>query len=135
MAKPDPTLLAGIEGRIKTEVSIIGILLIISTAIPVCAWYGFLQQDADISIWFQRSGSLTVLFAAWAEYKLFKVHALTMPMSEGGETYQDAAHTGLLKSKYGTILNVINFVSISLISYRPQSGRFGEGPQRGPVVL
>jgi hypothetical protein len=36
-------------------------------------------------------------------------------MSEEGETYQDAAHTGLLKSKYGTMLNVINFVSVTLV--------------------
>jgi hypothetical protein len=115
MAKPDPTTIAGIEERIRTAISIISILLIISTTIPVCAWYGFLQQDADISIWFQRSGSLTVLFAVWAEYKIFKIHALTMPMSEEGETYQDAAHTGLLKSKYGTMLNVINFVSVTLV--------------------
>ena len=90
-------------------------LLVISAVIPICAWYGLLQQDKDVLIWFQRSGSFTVLFAVWAEYKIFKVHTLTMPMSEGGETYQDAAHTGVLKTKYGKKLNAINFVSVTLI--------------------
>ena len=115
MAKPDPIILAGIESRISKELYVIGFLLFISALIPICAWHGFFQQDLDVSIWFQRSGSLTVLFAVWAEYKIFKVHTLTMPMSEGGETYQDAAHTGVLKTKYGKKLNAINFVSVSLV--------------------
>ena len=115
MAKPDPKILAGIESSISKELFVISILLFISAVIPICAWYGFLQQDKDVSIWFQRSGSLTVLFAVWAEYKIFKVHTLTVPMSEGGETYQDAAHTGVLKTMYGKKLNVINFVSVSLV--------------------
>lgn len=115
MAKSNPTIIAAIESSISKELFIIILLLAFSAVIPICAWYGFLQQDDDVSIWFQRSGSLMVLFAVWAEYKLFKVHRLTMPMSEGGETYQDAAHTGELKTKYGKILNVINFISAILV--------------------
>ena len=115
MAKADPIILAAIERSISKELLIIILLVAFSAVIPICAWHGFLQQDDDVSIWFQRSGSLTVLFAVWAEYKLFKVHRLTMPMSEGGETYQDAAHTGELKTKYGKILNAINFVSAVLV--------------------
>ncbi|MCU7928332.1 MAG: hypothetical protein KZQ97_18100 [Candidatus Thiodiazotropha sp. (ex Dulcina madagascariensis)] len=115
MAKPDPIILASIEGSINKELFVISFLLVISAVIPICAWYGFFQQDKDVSIWFQRSGSLTVLFAVWAEYKIFKVHTLTMPMSDGGETYQDAAHTGVLKTKYGNKLSVINFVSVTLV--------------------
>ena len=115
MAKSDPIILADIERSISKELLIISLLLAFSTIFPICAWNGFLQQDENVSIWFQRSGSLTVLFAVWAEYKLFKVHTLTMPMSGGGETYQDAAHTGELKTKYGKKLNVINFVSAALV--------------------
>ena len=115
MAKANPIILADIEGNISKELFIISLLLVFSAVIPICAWYGFLQQDKDVSTWFQRSGSLTVLFAVWAEYKIFKVHTLTMPMSEGGETYQDAAHTGALKTKYGKKLNAISFVSVALV--------------------
>ena len=115
MAKVDPVILAKIESSISAELFIIIPLLTLSAVIPICAWYGFLQQDDNVSIWFQRSGSLTVLFAVWAEYKLFKIRKLTNPMSEGGETWQDLAHQGALKTKYGKMFNVINFISVILV--------------------
>ena len=115
MAKVDPEILAMIESSIRRELFLIVPLLTISAVIPVCAWHGILQQDDNVSIWFQRSGSLTVLFAVWAEYKLFKIRKLTNPMSEGGETWQDLAHQGALKTKYKKMLNVINFISVILV--------------------
>ena len=115
MAKSNPIIIAAIERNISNELLTIIALLALSAVIPICAWHGILQQDDAVSIWFQRSGSLTVLFAVWAEFKLFKIHRLTSPMSEGGETYQDAAHTGELKTKYGKTLNAINFVSAVLV--------------------
>lgn len=115
MAKVDPKILSKIESRISKELFLIILLLVLSAIIPICAWHGFLQQDEEVSIWFQRSGSLMVLFAVWAEYKLFKIHGLTNPMSRNGETYQDLAHKGALKTKYGTMLITINFISAVLV--------------------
>ena len=68
MAKADPKILSEIESRINKELFIIIPLLVLSAVIPICAWHGFFQQDEEVSIWFQRSGSLMVLFAVWAEY-------------------------------------------------------------------
>jgi hypothetical protein len=115
MARADPEVLAKIESSINRELLLIIPLLILSVVIPTCAWHGVLQQDASVSIWFQRSGSLTVLFAVWAEYKIFKIRALTNPMSDGGETWQDLAHQGALKTKYKKMLAVINFISVTLV--------------------
>lgn len=115
MAKPDPIILAAIKRRINKQLSIVLLLLTLSAVIPVCAWHGLMQQDSEVSLWFQRSGSLMVLFAAWAEYVLFKIHKLTKPMSDGGETFQDMAHKGVLVTKYRTALNIINVITASLV--------------------
>lgn len=40
---------------------------------PVLAFFGFGIPDSEkVDIWFQRSGAITVLFAAWMEYILAK---------------------------------------------------------------
>jgi len=115
MAKPDPIILSKIERSIGKELLIVIILLLLSVVIPVCAWFGIFQQDRGASLWFQRSGSIMVLFAVWAEYDLFKIHELTKPMSDGGETYQDEVHKGVLVTKYRNVLKVINIVSTTLV--------------------
>ena len=50
-------------------------LFILAILLPVAAWYSFLlPQGESPEDWFQRSGSLTVLFAVWMEYNLMKVN-------------------------------------------------------------
>lgn len=115
MAEPDTEIIAKIDRKIKSDLFLVGLLLCLASTIPVMAWFGIFQQDTSLSLWFQRSGSLTVLFAAWAEYIIFIVRERTHPMAKCGETYQDLANQGVLKTKYRKALSVISFISISLL--------------------
>jgi hypothetical protein len=115
MAEPDLQKVSRIESKITVEVFAVFLLLGLSISAPIMAWNGVWQQDESTALWFQRSGSLTVLFAAWAEYLLFVIGDRISPMSDGGTTYQDLANEGVLKTKYRKTLSVINFVSITLL--------------------
>ena len=115
MANPDPKIIAKIDGRIKIDLFFSVLLLCLAFSFPLMAWFGILQQDKSIAVWFQRSGALTVLFAAWAEYIIFIVRERTNPIADGGETNQDLAHQGVLKTKYRGLLSVLSFISILLL--------------------
>lgn len=59
-------------------------LFALSIIIPVLAYNSlFLPINEKPEIWFQRSGSFTVLFSVWAEYNLMKVNDL-MAFSTSG---------------------------------------------------
>ena len=108
MAEVDPAKLAETEREISKN-------LVLACVIPIFAWHGFFQQDDYVSIWFQRSGSLTVLLAGWAEYKIFKLRDLTNPISDVGITWQDLAHQGVLCSKHGKVIGIIDYIFKLLI--------------------
>lgn len=115
MAKPDPETIAKIESRVNFELSAVMLLLVLSIIAPLTAWFGVLQLEDNAAVWFQRSGSMAVLFAAWAEYLVFIVRGRINPISDGGVTYQDMANQGVLETKYRRILRVINFISITML--------------------
>ena len=101
MAEKNPEILRHLEQRIDRELLATFPFLVFSIAVPMSAWYGVMQLDDDANLWFQRSGSLVVLFAVWIEYRLFKIGSLTKPTSEHGLTYQDQVHRDALISRYG----------------------------------
>ena len=114
MAEINPKILAGLERKIKIELITTLPLLVLSVAIPISAWHGIFKYDADVNIWFQRSGSLMVLFAVWLEYKLFKISNLTNPTSESGVTWQDLAHRDALNTKYDNKIKIYKYITAVL---------------------
>ena len=55
-------------------------LFIVAIALPLLALAGVLKPvQESLGTWFQRSGSLTVLFAAMAEYSIVKLYAILWP--------------------------------------------------------
>lgn len=114
MAKIDTKILRELERKITTKLLTTLPLLLLTVAIPISAWHGIYQVDVDVTSWFQRSGSLMVLFAVWVEYKLFTISNLTNPISENGETYQDQAHSDALNLRYGNILKSFKYVTAVL---------------------
>lgn len=50
-------------------------LFVLSIVAPVLAYYSLFMPDGELaSVWFQRSGSITVMFAVWSEYNLSKAN-------------------------------------------------------------
>ena len=63
------------EADIKKQLKSVIPLLILAVTVPICAFNGvWLPANEPADIWFQRSGSITVLFAVWIEYNLMKVN-------------------------------------------------------------
>lgn len=59
-------------------------LFVLSIIIPVLAYNSLLLPlNEKPEIWFQRSGSFTVLFSVWAEYNLMKVNNLMVLSASG----------------------------------------------------
>jgi hypothetical protein len=100
MAQVDPKLLAEVERKVTHRLLATIPAMILILALPVFAWNGVLQYDADTATWFQRTGSIVVLLAVWIEYMLFRVDRLCNPISGNGVTYQDMAHRDALAIKY-----------------------------------
>ena len=50
-------------------------LIILGVLAPVVAYFSCLRPEGEAAdVWFQRSGSISVLFGVWAEYNLSKVN-------------------------------------------------------------
>ncbi len=73
-----------------------------------------MQYDPKIEIWFQRSGSMMVLFAVWVEFKLFTMANFTSPVSEKGLTIGDTIEGGELKLKYGGVITTLKYIAAAL---------------------
>lgn len=99
------------DKRIRNEIITIIPLFLLSIIIPVGAWYGLLQHDEKIEIWFQRSGSISVLFAVWVEFKLFTISNFASPVSAKGLTMADTIEGGRLKLKYGTAITKLKYLA------------------------
>lgn len=114
MSDVDPQILGELERKTNNELLTTMPLFALSVAIPIAAWQGVLQYDSDAALWFQRSGSLMVLFAVWVEYKLFKLGDLINPTSEDGITFQDLAHRSAQKAKYGSMIKTYKYITALL---------------------
>ncbi|TAA41725.1 hypothetical protein [Corallincola spongiicola] len=103
-----------LDKSIKTELWTSLPLYLLAITIPVLAWLGFLQIDADLGVWFQRSGSLMVLFAVWVEFKLFKITNFSNPLSPGGQTWDDLETGDRLKDKYSSLIQILKYFAALL---------------------
>lgn len=115
MAKPDLKTISKIEIKIRLYQVAMLSLLSLSVLSPVLAWHEVWQQDENAGAWFQRSGCLTVLFSALAEYIIFIIRDLLDPIGDEGYSYQDNADGGYLKANYRKMLNFSSFISIALL--------------------
>lgn len=86
-------------------------ILLLAVIAPLLGWFGFLKGHHDAGSWFQRSGSITVLFALWAEYNFFKLSENLNPRSENGLTYQNILNTDALHNEFSGYLRVSKVIA------------------------
>ncbi|MBY6213267.1 hypothetical protein KUV95_17095 [Microbulbifer agarilyticus] len=103
-----------LKKKIRSELITAIPLLILAILVPIAAWHGILQYGNDLPLWFQRSGSITVLFAVWVEFKLFSLSGLTNPISPNGQTFSDLKNRDVLTSKYGKRISHLKYVAAIL---------------------
>jgi hypothetical protein len=82
-------------------------LFVLAMLIPYLAWNGFLQLDNNLGVWFQRSGSLMVLFAIWVEFKLFKIGNYIYP----GKNLGDMEDAEKLNEKYSFLIQILKYTA------------------------
>ncbi|HHF3215076.1 TPA: hypothetical protein ACPJ2C_000907 [Vibrio alginolyticus] len=106
--------LVEIKKKIKRELLTSVPILLLSFIFPILAWFGVFQLEDNSAIWFQRSGSVTVLFAVWVEFKLFKLAGLTNPISENGKTYDDMRKSDYLQTHNSKKIQIIKYLAAVL---------------------
>jgi len=126
MAEPDLERTSKIERKIRANQVALVALLGMSILFPILAWHEVWQQDEKGGAWFQRSGCLTVLFAAFAEYRIFVIRDLLEPIDEKGKTWQDMADENSLKTKYRKRVKAYDFISIALLTIGTLIWGFGD---------
>ncbi|MFC1235977.1 hypothetical protein [Vibrio sp. F74] len=89
-------------------------ILLLAVIIPTLCWFGILKGSIDASSWFQRSGSIMVLFAVWAEFKLFKLSANLNPRSKNGQTWEDLGHADVLHKEFVGYLATFKIIAAML---------------------
>ncbi|MEZ8043116.1 MULTISPECIES: hypothetical protein [Vibrio] len=89
-------------------------ILLLAVGIPFMCWFGVLKGNGDVSSWFQRSGSIMVLFAVWAEFKLFKLGAILNPRSDDGQTWEDLDHADILHKEFAVYLATFKIIAAML---------------------
>jgi len=98
------------EYRTKKQLLFCIPLFILAITIPIAAYFGFAKPEPDSTdVWFQRSGSLTVLLSVWAEYNLMKVNNLLQISYStwGGANIQ-------IETKYKNLHMKANYIAIVL---------------------
>ncbi|HIF9267421.1 TPA: hypothetical protein ACX6Q4_003101 [Photobacterium damselae] len=103
-----------IKKKVKRELLTSVPILLLAFIFPILAWFGIFQLEDNSAIWFQRSGSITVLFAVWVEFKLFKLAGLTNPISENGKTYDDMRKSDYLQTHNLKKIQIIKYLSAVL---------------------
>lgn len=84
-------------------------LIILAIIFPVLAAHAFLKPDTELlPQWFQRSGSITVMFSVWCEYNLAKVNGYIYP--SGLVALDDAQ----LSEKYKKIYKIARYFGVLL---------------------
>ncbi|MPY21412.1 hypothetical protein [Shewanella sp. YLB-07] len=104
-----------LDKSIKNELLTSIPLFIFAILIPTLAWRGWFQLDENVGTWFQRSGSLMVLFAVWIEFKLFKITNSTNPISANGQTWDNLEVGSRLRIKYGKTIQKLKFLAAALV--------------------
>ncbi|MGI9831528.1 hypothetical protein [Vibrio vulnificus] len=106
--------LVEIKKKVKLELLTSVPILLLAFVFPILAWFGVFQLENNSAIWFQRSGSVTVLFAVWVEFKLFKLVGLTNPISENGKTYDDMRKSDYLQTHNSKKIQIIKYLAAVL---------------------
>ncbi|EPB9466151.1 MULTISPECIES: hypothetical protein [unclassified Vibrio] len=106
--------LSEIKKKVKRELLTSVPILLLAFIFPILAWFGVFQLEDNSAIWFQRSGSVTVLFAVWVEFKLFKLAGLTNPISENGKTYDDMRKSDYLQTHNSKKIQIIKYLAAVL---------------------
>ncbi|MUK70253.1 hypothetical protein [Aliivibrio fischeri] len=106
--------LIDIKKKVNKTIFTSVIVLLLGLLGPILAWFGVFQLETNSAVWFQRSGSITVLFAVWAEYKLFKLAELTNPMSQNGNTWDDMRKSDVLQASYSKYIQGIKYFAAVL---------------------
>ena len=71
------------SSKIKRHLTISSILLIPAIMYPYIAWYSVFMPDGENSgVWFQRSGSVTVVLAVSIEFFLLRVESNINPTND-----------------------------------------------------
>ena len=80
-------------------------LYLLAIAVAIAAYNSiFIPCEEKPEIWFQRSGSIVVLFAVWIEYKLIKINGDVNP---SGSSYSQQQK---LNTKYGTAYKIASYL-------------------------
>lgn len=106
--------LESLRKKSKIELGTSVPVLLLAVGIPAMCWFGVLKGSVDASSWFQRSGSITVLFAVWAEFKLFKLGENLNPRSDGGQTWEDLGHADVLHKEFAGYLATFKIIAAML---------------------
>lgn len=84
-------------------------LIIFGVLAPILSYYSvFIPEDEKRAVWFQRSGSLSVLFGVWIEYNLSKVNE-HINLSGLWVTEQET-----LRDEYNLKYSIVQYVGIFL---------------------
>ncbi len=76
--------------------------IVIGVILPVLAIEISIRPDGEqLNTWFQRSGSIMVIVAVWAEVKLSSIHHMLNP------TGLITSECGTLRKEYGTYYTLI----------------------------
>ena len=83
--------------------------LVLAIVIPVCAYFSiWIPDEESEKVWFQRSGSFTVLFAVLVEYKLSKITSL---VNLNGVVISPQKERS---NKYRGVFNIVAYLAAAL---------------------
>jgi len=100
------------EADIKKQLKSCVPLLLLALTVPIAAYNEMLLPNGEPSdIWFQRSGSIMVLFAVWMEYNLMKVNDHINP--SGITISEQTALSKKYKSVFGATQYLVALFAIS----------------------
>lgn len=87
------------------------ILVVVAATLPFLSWYlpEWAPKNETAASWFQRSGSLVVILAAYAEYILFKTYDYISPSEAAYAVPFD------VPSWYKHFYNVVSGVALTLL--------------------
>jgi len=104
-----------VEGMGKDEKKVIWALLnsvpliFLAIVAPIAAYKGiYIFPGESVESWFQRSGSVTVLFAVWTEYNLSKANGYISPSGIITNEQEE------LSNKYKLAYNLIRYFGVLL---------------------
>ncbi|MEC4728978.1 hypothetical protein HWQ46_26045 [Shewanella sp. D64] len=97
------------EDQIKKQLLFCIPLTLLAVTFPLAAWFShFVPSGEPPDVWFQRSGSITVLLAVWMEYNLMKVNEHVNP---SGSTYSQQEN---LSQKYVKKFKIAQYIIVIL---------------------